>query len=123
MSTASELPSLRLDATREPVIRRRFGSDAWRFRAHAEDLDVHPYRLGELSRERFEEVAATNTAKHYGDVLGGTQRFEVDGGVAELAAAIEASGIGGRVEVFPENVAGFWAPSVGYGTRSQPSRG
>ena len=57
---------------------------AWRIKTYAVDNDIHPYRL-ETNKPKSEllELAAANTKKNYGDVIGKRFIIEIPDGPSE----------------------------------------
>lgn len=95
---------------------------AWRIKTYAIDNDVHVWSLGEMERQRFEEFADRNTAKHYGDVLHSKLTIEAFGDLPALKTAIASVGLPANLEVAGSGEIAFWVPVEGiYGMKSAPA--
>lgn len=97
------------------------GNTAWRIKTFSMDHDVHVWSIGEMNQEQFEALAESNTQKHYGDVLAGTVRVEAAGDLNALKASVQASVLGGTLEVPNSGEFAFWVSKAGmYKTKSTP---
>jgi hypothetical protein len=109
---------------REPADTVQFlllGNAAWRIKTFSIDQDVHVWSIGDMNQENFESLAESNTQKHYGDVLAGTVRIEAAGDLNTLKASVQASVLGGTLEVPNSEEFAFWVREAGmYKTKSTP---
>jgi hypothetical protein len=93
---------------------------SWRIKTFGLDHDIHPHFLG--SADGLQEMALSNTRKHYADVIASEHIIELDDATnsSELISKCEKLGLSATIEVAPGQFA-FWKPDEGrYFSQSQP---
>ena len=94
---------------------------AWRIKTYAIDHDVHVWSIGPMTAEKLEELARTNTAKNYADVLGETIVVKSASGFDGLREQLKKNGLSPNLEIPKSGAFAFWVQEAGvYKSRSTP---
>ncbi len=94
---------------------------AWRIKTYAIDHDVHVWGLGPMELDKFNELAVSNTEKHYGDVLHKKTTIQSRNGLEELKSELKKSGLPVNLEIPKSKEFVFWVPEPNvYKSKSTP---